>query len=150
MARRGGRVLVVGGGRAGPIRVWDVETEAWYELSPMPRHPRRRFVTLNLDFDAQPDVIGDINKAPFASQSFDRVYFENVEWASFTGDKLGAINESARLLIDGGQLIVETGLGVRPHLDAIKQRMRETSFRFIRMTELKYGKIRVSGRRRVS
>jgi hypothetical protein len=120
MARRGGWVLVVGGGRAGPIRVWDCVTEARYELSAMPRHPRRRYITFNLDLDAQPDVIGDINKAPFASESFARVYFENVEWASFTGDNLGAINESARLLIDGGQLIVETGSGVRPQLDSIK------------------------------
>ena len=150
MARRGGRVLVVGGGRAGPIRVWDVETEAWYELSAIPRHPRRQYITLNLDFDAKPDVIGDINKAPFANRSFAHLYFENVEWASFTGVNLGAINESARLLIDGGQLIVETGSGVRPHLDAIKQRMQETGFQFIRMTELDYGKIRVSGRWRDS
>lgn len=143
-------MLVVGGGRAGPIRVWDAETEAWYELSAMPRHPRGRYVTLNLDLDARPDVVGDINKAPFASQSFARVYFENVEWMSFTGDNLGAINESARLLIEGGQLILETGSGVLPHLDAIKQRMREMGFHFIRVTELKYGRIRVSGRRRVS
>jgi hypothetical protein len=150
MARRGGWVLVVGGGRVGPIRVWDAETEAWYELSAMPRHPRRGLVTLNLDFDARPDVVGDINKAPFANQSFARVYFENVEWASFTEDNLGAINESARLLIIGGQLIVETGSGVRPHLNAIKLRMRETGFQFIRVTEVKHGKIRVSGRRRVS
>ena len=150
MARSGGRVPVVGGGRAGSIRVWDAETEAWYELSAMPRHPRRGHVSLNLDFDARPDVVGDINKAPFASQSFARIYFENVEWTSFTGDNLGALIESARLLILGGQLIVETGSGVRPHLDAIKQRMRETGFQFIRVTEVKYGRIRVSGRRRVS
>jgi hypothetical protein len=116
----------------------------------MPRHPRKGYVALNLDWEAWPDIVGDINKAPFASQSFARVYFENVEWTSFTGDNLGAINESVRLLIDGGQLIVETGSGVRPHLNAIKQRMREVGFQFIRVTELKYGKIRVSGRRRVS
>lgn len=150
MARRSGRVLVVGGGRAGPIRVWDPATEAWYELSSMPKHPRGRFITLNIDFDARPDVVGDINQAPFASQTFGRVYFENVEWASVTGDNLGAINESVCLLIDGGQLIVETGSGVRPHLDAIKKRMREVGFQFIRITELKHGRIRVSGRRRVS
>jgi hypothetical protein len=150
MQRSVGRVLVVGGGRAGPIRVWDAETEAWYELSAMPRHPRGGYITLNLDFDARPDVIGEINKAPFADQSFSRVVFENVEWASFTGDNLGTINESARLLIDGGQLIVETGSGVRLHLDAIEQRMRETGFDFIRVTELKHGRIRISGRRRVT
>lgn len=150
MARIGGRVLVVGGGRAGSLRVWDAETEAWYDLSALPRHPRGRYITLNLDFETRPDVIGDINKAPFANQTFWRVYFENVAWASFTGDNLGAINESARLLLDGGQLIVETGSGVRPHLEAIKQRMRETGFYFIRVTELKKGKVRVSGRRRVS
>ena len=143
-------MLVVGGGRAGPVRVWDTETEAWYELSAMPRHPRSGYVTLNLDFDARPDVVGDINKAPFASQSFARVYLENVEWTSFTGNNLGAINESSRLLIDGGRLIVETGSGVRPHLNAIERRMRETGFHFIRVTELKHGRIRVSGRRRVS
>lgn len=150
MAQKGGLVLVVGGGRAGPIRVWDGATEAWYELSSMPKHPRGRFITLNIDFDARPDVVGDINKAPFASRSFRRVYFENVEWASFTGDNLGAINESARLLLGGGQLIIETGSGARPHLDAIEQRMQETGFQFIRATELNYGNIRVSGRRRVS
>ncbi|MHB1423730.1 MAG: hypothetical protein ACYC3I_11155 [Gemmataceae bacterium] len=99
MRQSSGRVLVVGGGRAGSIRVWDAETEAWYELAAMPRHPRRRYITLNLDFDAKPDVIRDINKAPFASRSFARVYFENVEWTSFTGNNLGAINESARLLL---------------------------------------------------
>jgi hypothetical protein len=150
MARSGGRVLVVGGGRVGCIHVWDAETEAWYELSAMPRHPRKGYIALNLDWEARPDIVGDINQAPFASQSFARVQFENVEWTSFSGDNLGAINESARLLIDGGQLIVETGSGVRPHLNAIKERMREMGFQFIRVTELKYGKIRVSGRRRVS
>ena len=150
MRRSGGRVLVVGGGRAGPLRVWDAETDAWYELSAMPRHPRGRYVTLNLDLDTRPDVVGDINKAPFASRSFSRVYFENVGWMSFSGGNLGAINESARLLMDGGQLIIETGSGVRPHLNEIEQRMRETGFHFIRVTELKYGRIRVSGRRRVS
>jgi SAM-dependent methyltransferase len=148
MARRIGRVLVVGGGRASPIRVWDAETEAWYELSAMPRHPRGRFITLNLDLDARPDVVGDINKAPFANRSFVRVYFENVEWASFTGVNLGAIDESARILTSGGRLVIETGSGVRPHVEALKQRMREMRFHFIRVTELKYGRIRVSGRRR--
>jgi SAM-dependent methyltransferase len=114
----------------------------------MPRHPRGRFITLNLDLDARPDVVGDINKAPFANRSFVRVYFENVEWASFTGVNLGAIDESARILTSGGRLVIETGSGVRPHVEALKQRMREMRFHFIRVTELKYGRIRVSGRRR--
>ena len=75
---------------------------------------------------------------------------ENVEWTSFTGYKLAAINESARLLREDGQLTIETGSGVRPHLDAIKQRMRETGFHFIRVTVLRSGKIRISARRRTS
>lgn len=145
-----GRVLVVGGGRAGLVRIWDADTQAWYELLAMPRHPTGRFVTLNLDLDARPDVVGDINKAPFASQTFSRVYFEHVEWTSFIGHQLGAIDESARLLRKGGQLIVETGSGVRPHLETLKHRMREVGFSFIRGTVLKYGRIRISGRRRVS
>jgi hypothetical protein len=130
--------------------VWDDETEAWYELSAMPRHPRRRYVTLNRDLNARPDVVGDINKAPFASQMFARVYFENVEWASFTGSNLSAIGESVRLLEDGGRLVIETGSGVQAHLDAIKNRMREAGLHFIRVTVMKYGRIRVSARRRVS
>ena len=145
-----GPVLVVGGGRAGPVRVWDDETEAWYDLSAMPRHPRKGYVTLNIDYDARPDVLGDIAKAPFADQSFFRIYFENVEWASFTGANLGAINESARILKTGGQLVIETGGGVRPHLDTITQRMREVGFHFIRVTELRNGIIRLSARRRES
>jgi hypothetical protein len=149
MARQG-RTLVVGGGRAGPVRIWDEHTEAWYELSAMPRHPRRRFITLNRDFDARPDVIGDIKRAPFANQTFTRVVFENVEWTSFTGVNLDAIDESARLLQDRGRLMIETGSGVRLHLDTIKARMRERKFQFIRVTELKYGRIRISGRWRVS
>lgn len=149
MARQS-RVLVVGGGHSGPVHLWDADTEAWHELSAMPHHPRERFVTLNLDFDARPDVIGDINQAPFANQTFTRVYFENVEWTSFTGHKLGAIDESARLLKEGGQVIVETGSGVRPHLVTIKRRMHEVGFSFVRGTVLKYGRIRISGRRRVS
>jgi hypothetical protein len=116
----------------------------------MPRHPRGRYVTLNRDLDARPDVVGDINKAPFASQTFSRVYFENVEWASFTGNNLGALHESARVLREQGRLVIETGSGVRPHLVAIKNQMREAGFYFVRVSELKYGRIRVSGRRRVS
>jgi hypothetical protein len=46
MTRSGGQVLIVGGGRGGSIRVWDAVTEAWYELSAMPRHPRSGYVTL--------------------------------------------------------------------------------------------------------
>ena len=150
MAQPAGRVLVVGGGRAGPLSVWDAETETWYPISSMPHHPRGRFITLNRDFAARPDVVGDINRSPFASRTFIRVYFEKVEWASFTGRNLGAIDESARLLRDGGRLIIETGSGVRPQLPSITQRMSETGFRYVRVSGMKYGGIRITGRRRDS
>jgi hypothetical protein len=150
MANTAGRVLVVGGGRAGPLSVWDAETETWYPISAMPRHPQGRYITLNRDFAARPDVVGDINRSPFASQTFIRVYFERVEWVSFTGRNLGAINESARLLMDGGQLLIETGSGVRAQLPAITQRMREVGFRFVRVSVRKNGSIRISGRWRDS
>lgn len=150
MAQPAGRVLVVGGGRAGALSVWDAETENWYPILAMPRHPQGRYITLNRDFAARPDVVGDINRSPFASRTFIRVYFERVEWTSFTGKNLGAINESARLLLDGGQLIIETGSGVRPQLPSLTQRRHETGFRFVRVSILKYGSIRISGRRRDS
>jgi SAM-dependent methyltransferase len=138
------RRLVVGGGRAGPIHVWDPETEAWYDLPGMP-HPRSKDLKLNIDIDAKPDIVGDINQAPFADQTFQEVFFENVTYEAFTGKKLGALNESARVLQPGGRLVIETGSGVKPHREAIRQRMTELGFKNVRVTE-KQGGYRISGR----
>jgi hypothetical protein len=138
-----GKELVVGGGRAGPVRVWDPDTEAWYDLAGMPRHPEGKVVTLNTDPDARPDVVGDINRAPFRDGAFAQVYFEHVEWTSFTGSKLTALDESARMLQSSGQLVIETGSGVRPHLRAVRGRMRELGFKYLRITEQKGGRIRI-------
>jgi hypothetical protein len=138
------RRLVVGGGRAGPTRVWDPETQAWYNIAAMPQ-PNSKAVKLNIDRDARPDVVGDINKAPFAGRTFRQVYFENVTYEEFTGRNLGALNESARVLIPGGQLVIETGNGARAHIDAIRERMTELGFKNSRITQKKGG-LRISGR----
>jgi hypothetical protein len=137
--------LVVGGGRAGPMRIWDSVTETWYEIEGMPE-PRSRAVKLNIDPDARPDVIGDINRAPFKSQAFVEVLFEKVPWDTFTGENLGAINESARILKPGGRLVIETGSGVRSCLAAFRERMDELGFRNIRVTQKRRGGVRIAGR----
>jgi hypothetical protein len=126
--------------------VWDPETETWYELSGMPSHLQGSVITLNKDADAQPDVIGDINKAPFSDRAFQRVFFENVEWPSFAGVDRKAIDESARMLNPGGQLVIETGSGVIPYLNTIRERMHTLGFKYIRITQQKNGRIRISGR----
>ncbi|HEY9379448.1 MAG TPA: hypothetical protein VIQ02_20405, partial [Jiangellaceae bacterium] len=85
-----GRQLVVGGGRA----------------ADMPATPG---ISLNTNPAARPHVVGDIANAPFRSGSFSSVYFERVPFSSFTGRNIGALDESARLLRPGGELIMQTG-----------------------------------------
>jgi SAM-dependent methyltransferase len=139
------RKLVVGGGRAGGTRVWDPATEAWYDIPGMPK-PRSKAIKLNIDVDARPDVVGDINRAPFANQAFGEVLFESVTWEAFTEDNLGAINEAARVLQPAGRLVIETGGGMRARLPALRRRMNALGFMSIRVTERANGGIRISGR----
>jgi hypothetical protein len=137
--------LVVGGGRAGPRRVWDPATEAWFEIEGMPRHGADA-VTLNIDPDARPDIIGDVAHIPFGSGTFREVYFEHVPWGAFTGGNLMAIDESARVLRPNGRLVIETGGGVKPALAALRGRMAALGFRGVRVTLRRDGSVRISGR----
>jgi ubiquinone/menaquinone biosynthesis C-methylase UbiE len=119
--------LVVGGGR-------------------VPHYPRLKpgEVSLNIDGDTVPHVQGDIARAPFRAESFKEVYCEKLPWDAFTGSKIGAIKEMARVLRPGGRLVIETGslVPIGEVLDA----MREAGFSYVRVTDK--GFIRISGRRR--
>lgn len=84
--------LVVGGGRA----------EGFPRL-------KSGDVSLNIRPDAKPHVVGDIADAPFAAQSFSSVYFERVPFFSILKREFASIDESARVLRPGGELIVHTG-----------------------------------------
>jgi RHS repeat-associated protein len=86
----GGR-LVVGGGRA-------------FATEGLPGD-----LSLNVDFSADPNVVGDISSAPFKSGSFNSIYFEKVPFQAFTGGNAEALSEAARLLQPGGELAIETG-----------------------------------------
>lgn len=66
-------------------------------------------VSLNNRLNAEPHVVGDINAAPFSRGAFSEVYFEKVQYSSFTGENIGARNEAARVLSPGGRHIIETG-----------------------------------------
>jgi hypothetical protein len=117
--------LVVGGGRA-------------------PDFPKLKpeDIALNLDADAYPDVQGDINQAPFQSGIFDEVYFQKVPYDAFTGENIGAIPESARLLSLGGRLVIETGS--KAPLPEVTAAMRAAGFKYIRITNKGY--LRLTGR----
>jgi SAM-dependent methyltransferase len=71
--------------------------------------PRNRGVLFDYNHDALPDVVGDINHAPFATGTFDRVYFERMPYFEFTGDSIGALGEAARVLRPGGRLDILSG-----------------------------------------
>jgi hypothetical protein len=137
--------LVVGGGRAGPRRVWDAVTAAWFEVEGMPLHGAD-VVTLNIDPGAQPDMIGDVARMPFRGGAFREVYFEHVPWAAFTGGNLVAIDESARVLLPNGRIVIETGGGVKPSLPVLRERMAALGFRNVRVTFRRDGSVRVSAR----
>ena len=67
-------------------------------------------ISLNIDLVARPHVLGDIASAPFKSAAFSEVYFERVPFTSFTGQKIGALRESARVLESRGRMVIETGI----------------------------------------
>jgi Flp pilus assembly pilin Flp len=100
-------------------------------------------VSLNLDshFDgssAIPDVRGDAVQAPFRDGSFGEVYFERVEPAAFTGDRIGSIAESARVLEPGGRLIIETGEMTQQQIDEVVRAMQDAG-----LGEVEVGRISV-------
>ena len=138
-------MLVVGGGRAGiPFEYWDASNvQAWYRIvGDAPPPTAADYLTLNLDFDATAGCRREHQQGTFRKSDLRRVYFENVEWSSFTERQPWCYRGIALVvLVDrAAQLTIETGSGVRLHLDAIEQRMRETGFRYVRVTELKHGK----------
>jgi hypothetical protein len=66
-------------------------------------------VSLNIAASATPHVLGDIAFAPFGRASCDTLYFERMPFPAFTGGRIDALAEPARLLRPGGRLIIETG-----------------------------------------
>jgi SAM-dependent methyltransferase len=89
-------------------------------------------------------VQGDINRAPFASEVFDVLCFEKLPYDAFTGANIGAIKEVARILRQGGRLVIETGRLVP--VEAVRTAMREQGFHYVQITDK--GFIRSSGRLR--
>ncbi len=100
-------------------------------------------VSLNIDPDSLPDVLGDINRAPFAPGTFATVYLEKVPYHAFSGQNVRAIEEMARVLQWGGRLVIETG-NLAP-LDEIVPALRGAGFRYVRITDKGY--LRITARR---
>lgn len=73
---------------------------------------------------------------------FAEVFFEFVDYGSFTGQNIKAISECARVLRPGGRLIIHTGRGVS--VAEVTDAMRAHGFRFIRVTNKGY--IRITGK----
>jgi RHS repeat-associated protein len=86
----GSRQLVVGGGRA-------------------PGFPKTEGISLNIRSEDLPHVVGDIAHAPFKDAYFNRVYFECIPYHAITGENLGALAETARIMRPGGWLLLRTG-----------------------------------------
>lgn len=133
--------LVVGGGRAPARCVFDASLGGFVELEKFP-DLKPADVSINIDIDAVPHVVADINRAPFADAVFREVYFEKVPFKAFTGPKVGAIKEAARILQPGGRCVIETG-SVAP-AEQIKAAMREAGFKYIRVTDKRH--LRITGR----
>lgn len=91
-ARRTLRRLVIGGGRA----------------EGMPR-PKDGDVAINIDMADGPHVQADAYRLPFKDQALPEVYFEAVPFTAFTGEKIAALKEAARVLKEGGRLVIDTG-----------------------------------------
>ncbi len=134
--------LVVGGGRAPARRVYVPEFEGYIEVGAFPPLGRGD-VALNIDPDTLPDVVGDINRAPFVDAAFDEVYFEKVTHEVFTSSGSRAIMETARVTKVGGRLVIETGAGAP--LEQLNDALHRAYFKYLRVT--RKGFIRITGRR---
>ena len=66
-------------------------------------------LALNIDRGAIPHVIGDVAAIPTKAKYFGEVYFERVPFLAFTGEKIIAIKEVARVLQSAGRVVIETG-----------------------------------------
>ena len=86
------RRLVVGGGRAPGFPVLAAGD-----------------IALNIVTSANPHLVADIAFAPLRAASCDTIYFERMPFPAFTGSRLDALAETARLLRPGGRLTIETG-----------------------------------------
>src|SRR5437870_893731 len=71
---------------------------------------RAEDLAFNIDPEARPDVQGDVIRIPFASETFGEVYFEKMRYDTFTGRNIGALDEAARVLQQGGRLVIDTGI----------------------------------------
>ena len=97
---------------------------------------------INLDPKALPDVQGDVARLPFCSAQFAEVYLERVPFSAFTGPRIEAVREIARVLQPGGRVIIETGI-LAPGAQ-LRGALQEVGFRNIRLTMK--GLLRVSAR----
>jgi hypothetical protein len=67
-------------------------------------------LSLNISPAAMPHVLGTIERAPFRAGAFPALYFERVPFMAFTGRRVGALTEAARILRPVGLLVIETGI----------------------------------------
>jgi RHS repeat-associated protein len=108
----GTRQLVVGGGTA-------------------PGFPKTSGILLNIRSEDLPHVVADIAHAPFKNASFDRVYFECIPYHAVSGENLGALAETARILRPGGWALLRTG-GAAPKEEILGELNRLGFHDFIR------------------
>ncbi|MFC7534589.1 RHS repeat-associated core domain-containing protein [Actinoplanes sp. GCM10030250] len=66
-------------------------------------------VSLNIARDASPRIVGNVANIPFRAGTFKSLFFERMPYDAFTGEKIGALRQAARVLQPGGQLTIETG-----------------------------------------
>lgn len=105
------RRLIVGGGHAEGYPV-----------------PRRGDVTVDIDPEAEPDVVADVALLPFPDQSFDEVVGEHLPYSAFSRDGGRGLREMIRTVRVGGRVVIDTGFGMpvealQPVLDCGRGRL---------------------------
>lgn len=64
--------------------------------------PRTPGISLNISRSADPHVLGDIARPPFRDNAFGKVYFECIPYDAVSGENLGALDQTMRILRPGG------------------------------------------------
>lgn len=112
----GARVLDLGGKRLRKRGLFDITS---FNLC---------VVYVNLDQDSGPDILADAANVPLSDESFDVVIC--AELLEHVQDPLSVLNESARLLVPGGKMLVTVPFLLRQHGDPEDyQRLTDTMLR---------------------